>query len=117
MMPPSMTSTSIWRCSTRRSNWIWRVGHTSGHCDRWQRESFPEGRIFRCAICGGSPVMAKLTPETAAAGVAKMALMAFFPGDPDIRAALVSVFMDLVDTEEQLDWLVNRALRRSWKVP
>jgi hypothetical protein len=52
-----------------------------------------------------------LTPETAAAAVAKMALMAFFPGDPDIRAALVSVFVDMVDTEEQLDWLVNRALR------
>lgn len=53
----------------------------------------------------------KLTPETAASAVAKLALMAFFPGDPDIRAALVSVFMDMIDTEEQLDWLVNRALR------
>jgi hypothetical protein len=61
--------------------------------------------------------MAKLTPETAAAGVAKMALMAFFPGDPDIRAALVSVFMDLVETDEQLDWLVNRALRLYGKWP
>lgn len=58
-----------------------------------------------------------LTPETAAAGVAKMALMAFFPGDPDIRAALVSVFMDMVETDEQLDWLVNRALRLYGKWP
>lgn len=59
----------------------------------------------------------RLTPETAAAGVAKMALMAFFPGDPDIRAALVSVFMDMVETDEQLDWLVNRALRLYGKWP
>lgn len=61
--------------------------------------------------------MKKLTPETAAAGVAKMALMAFFPGDPDIRAALVSVLMDTVETDEQLDWLVNRALRLYGKWP
>ena len=55
--------------------------------------------------------MNKLTPETATAAVAKMALMAFFPGDADVRAALVSVFMEMIDTDEQLDWLVNRALR------
>jgi hypothetical protein len=53
----------------------------------------------------------KLTPETASAAVSKLALMAFFPGDADVRAALVSVFMEMIDTEEQLDWLVNRALR------
>jgi hypothetical protein len=52
-----------------------------------------------------------LTPDAASAAVAKMALMAFFPGDPDIRAALVSVFMDMIDTEEQMEWLVKRALR------
>jgi hypothetical protein len=52
-----------------------------------------------------------LTPEFASASVAKLALMAFFPSDPDIRAALVTIFMEMVDTEEQLTWLVNRALR------
>lgn len=52
-----------------------------------------------------------LTPEAAAAAVAKLALMAYFPGDRDIRAALVWVLLEMVETEEQMDWLVNRALR------
>jgi hypothetical protein len=37
--------------------------------------------------------------------------MAFFPGNPDTRAALIWVLMELVETEEQLDWLVGRALK------
>lgn len=53
----------------------------------------------------------KLTPETAAAAVSRLGLMAFFPGDPDIRAALVSVFMEMVDTDEQAAWLAARALQ------
>ena len=53
----------------------------------------------------------KLTPEAASAAVAKMALMAFFPSDPDIRAALITVFMEMVETDEQMEWLGNRALR------
>ena len=43
--------------------------------------------------------------------------MAFFPSDPEVRAALVTVLMNLVETEEQLDWLVNRALRLYAKWP
>ena len=37
--------------------------------------------------------------------------MAFFPGDPEVRAGLISIFMEMVETEEQIDWLVGRALR------
>lgn len=55
--------------------------------------------------------MAQLTPDAATAAVAKLGLMAFFPGDPDVRAALVTVFMEMIDTQEQLDWLVARALK------
>jgi hypothetical protein len=53
----------------------------------------------------------KLTPELCSDGISKLALMAFFPGDPDTRAALISVLMQLVETEEQLEWLVERALK------
>jgi hypothetical protein len=52
-----------------------------------------------------------LTPEAAAEAVSRLALMAFFPGDIDTRAALIYVFMNLVDTTEHLDWLIDRALR------
>jgi hypothetical protein len=60
---------------------------------------------------------AQLTPETAVSAVNQLALMAFFPSDPEVRAALVTVLMNLVETEEQLDWLVNRALRLYAKWP
>jgi hypothetical protein len=43
--------------------------------------------------------------------------MAFFPSDREVRGALVSVLADLVETEEQLDWLVTRALRLYAKWP
>jgi hypothetical protein len=59
----------------------------------------------------------KLTPETASAAVSKLALMAFFPADADIRAALVWALLEMVETEEQLDWLVRRALRLYSKWP
>jgi len=52
-----------------------------------------------------------VTPEAAALAVSRLGLMAFFPGDPDTRAALIWVLMQLVETEEQLDWLVERALK------
>jgi hypothetical protein len=52
-----------------------------------------------------------LTPEAAASAVSKLALMAFFPGDPDTRSALIWALMQLVETEEQLDWLIERALK------
>ena len=38
----------------------------------------------------------KLTPEAAAIGVNKLALMAFFPSDPEIRAALVEILMEMI---------------------
>src|SRR5215831_19020667 len=53
----------------------------------------------------------KLTPEVAARAVAKLGLMAFFPGDPDTRGALIHVLMELVETEDQLAWLIERALK------
>jgi hypothetical protein len=56
-------------------------------------------------------VFMNLSPETAAEGVCKLALMAFFPGDPDTRAALVWALLQFVDTEEHLEWLVERALK------
>lgn len=49
--------------------------------------------------------------------VAKLGLMAFFPGDPEVRAGLVPILLDMIETEEQLDWLVNRALRLYAKWP
>ena len=52
----------------------------------------------------------KLTPKAAAIGVNKLALMAFFPSDPEIRAALVEILMEMIETEERLDWLIGRAL-------
>lgn len=58
-----------------------------------------------------------LTPEKAARGVNKLALMAFFPGDPEVRSALVEILLEMVDTNEQLDWLVKRALKLYAKWP
>lgn len=52
-----------------------------------------------------------LTPETVAAAVSRLALMAFFPGDPEVRAGLIPIFLGMIDTEEHLDWLVARALQ------
>jgi hypothetical protein len=56
-------------------------------------------------------------PEDFSSAVNQLALMAFFPSDPEVRAALVTVLMDLIETEDQLDWLVNRALRLYAKWP
>ena len=55
--------------------------------------------------------MKELTPEVAADAVSKLALMAFFPGDSDTRGALIWALLQFVETEEQLDWLVERALQ------
>ena len=60
----------------------------------------------------------ELTPEHAASAVSKFGLMSFFPsGDPEVRAALVSILLEMVETKEQLDWLVNRALQLHGKWP
>jgi len=61
--------------------------------------------------------MKALTPEVTIQAVSKLGLMAFFPSDPEVRAALVTVLMNLIETEEQLDWLVTRALRLYAKWP
>jgi len=53
----------------------------------------------------------KLSADAATQAVSKFGLMAFFPGDPDTRSALVWALMQLVETEDQLDWLVSRALK------
>ncbi|HZF23988.1 MAG TPA: hypothetical protein VE030_11055 [Burkholderiales bacterium] len=55
--------------------------------------------------------MKALTPETAAAVVGKLALMAFFPSDPEVRAGLVAIFIEMVETDEQMEWLGSRAMR------
>ena len=53
----------------------------------------------------------ELTPDYAARGVNKLALMAFFPSDPEVRGALVEIVMQMVETQEQFDWLVARTLK------
>jgi hypothetical protein len=55
--------------------------------------------------------MTPLTPEAAAEAVSRFALMAFFPGDIDTRAALIWALLQFVEFEEQLDWLVERGLK------
>jgi len=52
-----------------------------------------------------------ITPNAAAGAVSKLSLMAFFPGDPDARGALIWALQQLVDTEDHLDWLVERSLK------
>lgn len=61
--------------------------------------------------------MKKLSPEIAARAVNKLALMAFFPSDMDIRAALVEVFLDMVENDEQMEWLAKRTLQLYGKWP
>jgi hypothetical protein len=36
--------------------------------------------------------------------------MAFFPSDPEVRAGLITIFLNMIETEEQMEWLANRAL-------
>ena len=55
--------------------------------------------------------MSKLAPEAAAQAVSKLSLMAFFPSDSDARSALIWALMQLAETQEQLEWLVERALK------
>ena len=52
-----------------------------------------------------------LTTDKASGGVRRLALMAFFPSDPEVRAGLVAILLEMIETDEQLDWLVSRALR------
>jgi hypothetical protein len=59
----------------------------------------------------------KLTAECATRAVNRLALMAFFPGDPEVRAALVDIVMEMCETRDQLDWLVARALKLYAKWP
>lgn len=61
--------------------------------------------------------MTALTPEAATRAVNRLALMAFFPADPDVRAALVDIVLEMVETQEQCDWLVSRALKLYAKWP
>jgi hypothetical protein len=58
----------------------------------------------------------ELTPEAASRGVNKLALMAFFPADPEVRGALIGLLMEMIETEEQLNWLVADSLKsfREW---
>ena len=53
----------------------------------------------------------EVKPEAAAQAVSKLSLMAFFPSDSDARSALVWALMQLAETQEQLEWLVERALK------
>jgi hypothetical protein len=52
-----------------------------------------------------------LTVSKVNSAVAKLGLMAFFPGDPEVRAGLVPILLEMIETEDQLEWLVDRALR------
>lgn len=42
--------------------------------------------------------------------IAKLALMRFFPADPSARLALVGMVCGMASTDEQVEWLVRRAL-------
>jgi hypothetical protein len=61
--------------------------------------------------------MGELTIHSASRAVNRLALMAFFPPDEEVRAALVDIVMEMVESQEQLDWLVNRALKLYTKWP
>lgn len=51
-----------------------------------------------------------VTPDRAAAAVSRLALMAFFPTNPEVQTALVEILLEMVDTDEHLDWLMRRLL-------
>jgi hypothetical protein len=61
--------------------------------------------------------MKPITPESATRSVNRLALMAFFPSDPEVRAALVDIVMEMTESQDQLDWLVARALKLYTKWP
>ncbi len=42
--------------------------------------------------------------------IAKLALMKFFPADPAARLALVGMVCGMASTDEQIEWLVRRAI-------
>lgn len=46
----------------------------------------------------------------AAEQIAKLTLMKFFPVDPQARTALVQLICGMAQTNEQVEWLVRRAL-------
>ena len=59
----------------------------------------------------------ELAAESAVRAVNRLALMAYFPADADVRGALVDIILEMVETQEQCDWLVARALKLYAKWP
>ncbi len=57
--------------------------------------------------------------KRAAAEIAKLSLMKYFPSDPDARAALVQIICEFADSNEKIEWLVKRALAifKEWPGP
>ena len=52
----------------------------------------------------------QLTVDSTSRALGKLALMSFFPTGDEAQAALVRAVMKMVDTEEHLHWLTERAL-------
>ena len=48
--------------------------------------------------------------KQAADKIAELALMRFFPSEPQAKSALVRMVCEMAQTNEQVDWLVRRAL-------
>ena len=48
--------------------------------------------------------------KKAAAELSKLSLMKFFPSDPAARSALMGIVMSMAWTDDQIEWLVKRAL-------
>ncbi len=55
-------------------------------------------------------VSPKLNIKQAASELAKLSLMKFFPADQQARAALLQIVCGIAETNEQIEWLVRRAL-------
>jgi len=52
-----------------------------------------------------------ISPEAAATAIDQLELMAFFPTNAAAHAALIRILVAMVETEDQLEWLIDRALK------
>jgi hypothetical protein len=61
----------------------------------------------------GQTTKVPVTPEAAARAVARFRLMAYFPPEDDCRSEMIEIVLEMVDTQDQLDWLVAETSRRA----
>ena len=57
--------------------------------------------------------------KRAAEAVGRLAILRFFPSDPNAQAAIVQILCEMARSNEQIDWLVNRmiAIYNEWPGP